>query len=250
MARPVRPFSPPAGLRPLRRSLNAAIAWRLVAELVRRHQPRFGLRVLETHPGGGQYDCLSLTMTGGDESAAIHLAAFNLDTGRVTVFHPIGSDGGAAHWRDDYYAEFAIRADDPKAGVDRVEALLGLPRLRTLPAASPAAKSLRILAAVMEAEAFMREPLRAECAWHDSSGMEGSYVAAWLGAAFPTLAARAVADERRQARVAGRVWRIGNVVLDVATGTGVKLAQPDRVTMLLHADSRTAAEWVLGAARA
>lgn len=243
---------PPDGLPSLRRSLNAAIAWRVVAELVRRHQPRFGLRVLETHPGGGQYDCLSLTMASPDGAHRVHLAAFNLGSGRVTVFNPVGTDGGVEHWRDDFFAEFSVRSDDPKAGVDRTEALLGLPRLRTLPPVGTAARCLRILASVMETQAFAREPLRAESAWHDSSGMEGSYVAGWLATVFPALAGKAAADTEgvSQARIAARVWKVGRVAIDIASGTAVKVAQPDRTTLLLHADERTAVEWVLAAARA
>lgn len=40
------------------RQLKEILSWRLVAELWRRFPDRFFL--IETHPGGGQYDCLSL----------------------------------------------------------------------------------------------------------------------------------------------------------------------------------------------
>lgn len=40
------------------RELKEALGWQLVAELVRRHPGVF--TVLETHPGGGMYDCLAL----------------------------------------------------------------------------------------------------------------------------------------------------------------------------------------------
>ena len=33
-------------------------SWRIVSELYRRHPGKF--KIIETHPGGGQYDCLSL----------------------------------------------------------------------------------------------------------------------------------------------------------------------------------------------
>lgn len=247
MSRPSRRFEPPAGLPPLRRSLNTAIAWRIAAELIRRHQARFGLRVLETHPGGGQYDCLSLTMPANGMAHAVHLAAFNLGSGRVTIFHPIGTDGSAEHWRDDYYAEYAIRQQEPCAVIDRIEALAGLPRIRKLPPVDTAVRCVRILAAVMEAEALAREPRRAECGWYDSSGTGGSSVQAWLTSAFPRIAsdARREPDWQGQARVAARAWKIGDAVLDIASGSAVRLAQPDRVTLLLHADERTAADWLI-----
>lgn len=40
------------------RQLREALSWKFVAELHRRHPDRF--TVIETHPGGGQYDCLTL----------------------------------------------------------------------------------------------------------------------------------------------------------------------------------------------
>lgn len=40
------------------RQLREALTWKLVSELHRRHPGKF--TVIETHPGGGQYDCLSL----------------------------------------------------------------------------------------------------------------------------------------------------------------------------------------------
>ena len=43
----------------LSRQLLEAASWRVVAELVRRHPT---IRVIETHPGGDQYDCLQLLL--------------------------------------------------------------------------------------------------------------------------------------------------------------------------------------------
>lgn len=45
-------------------SVLEAASWRLASELVRRHPDR--LRILRTHPGGGQYDCLTVTTRAAD----------------------------------------------------------------------------------------------------------------------------------------------------------------------------------------
>ncbi len=39
------------------KQLTEIASWRIVSELIRRHPEKF--TVIETHPGGGQYDCLS-----------------------------------------------------------------------------------------------------------------------------------------------------------------------------------------------
>ena len=51
-------FFPDISGRDPARSILEAASWRLTAELVRRYPDRFS--VIETHPGGGQYDCITL----------------------------------------------------------------------------------------------------------------------------------------------------------------------------------------------
>jgi hypothetical protein len=45
-------------------SVLEAASWRLASELVRRHP--LSTRVLHTRPGGGQYDCLTITSPTAD----------------------------------------------------------------------------------------------------------------------------------------------------------------------------------------
>ena len=45
------------------RTVLEAASWRLASELVRRHP--LTTRVPHTHPGGGQYDCLTITSPTG-----------------------------------------------------------------------------------------------------------------------------------------------------------------------------------------
>jgi hypothetical protein len=55
----------------LHRSVLEAASWRLASELARRHPDR--LRVYETHPGGGQYDCLTLASAGSSPTPLVYL---------------------------------------------------------------------------------------------------------------------------------------------------------------------------------
>jgi hypothetical protein len=55
----------------LQRSVLEAASWRLAAELCRRHPDR--LRIYELHPGGGQYDCLSLATAEDDPRSLLQL---------------------------------------------------------------------------------------------------------------------------------------------------------------------------------
>jgi hypothetical protein len=55
----------------MQRSVLEAASWRLAAELCRRHPDR--LRIYELHPGGGQYDCLSIAAVGDDPRSLVQL---------------------------------------------------------------------------------------------------------------------------------------------------------------------------------
>lgn len=50
-------------------TVTVALAWWIAAELARRHLAE--LRILETHPGGGQYDCVSVYRSPLSSSSAI-----------------------------------------------------------------------------------------------------------------------------------------------------------------------------------
>ena len=62
----------------MNRQLVEIASWKIVSELTRRYPGKF--TVLETHPGGGQYDCLSLY-----DKKQEHIASFNR-AGRFHVF--------------------------------------------------------------------------------------------------------------------------------------------------------------------
>src|SRR6266852_4486523 len=105
----------------LRYQIRTAVTWTIVAQLFRRQGHLGFLRVLETHPGGGQYDCLSLYLVakpdgliyGGRGSSRRHLCDFNQGSGRLRVFD-VGRDGQTTveelPWpnKADYVAAFLV----------------------------------------------------------------------------------------------------------------------------------------------
>ena len=43
-----------------RYQITAAVAWQIIYQIMRRYHHKYSLRILETHPCSGQYDCLSV----------------------------------------------------------------------------------------------------------------------------------------------------------------------------------------------
>ena len=166
-------------LEPSRQLIEAA-SWRLVAEILRRHPH---LQVVETHPGGGQYDCLSILLE-GDASGPDSQIALNR-FGGVHFFA-----GADRHHRWPEFWNDHLSASDPARVVREVCAKAGLPAVRRLPASTPAVVVYRFIAAFMATSVLGRESWECRNGYNDSSGMEGSYVRReWFGS-FPAALAR------------------------------------------------------------
>ncbi len=98
MRAPDREFGDDESLSP---ALIEWLSWELAARLVGRHH---GLRVIEDHPGGGQYDCL--TIVGMDESQR----SFRIDLNRVGSGHVHRGNDNVWSWRR-MWNELAMRTD-------------------------------------------------------------------------------------------------------------------------------------------
>jgi hypothetical protein len=159
----------------INRKITSAITWRIVAELFRRHEGDRKLTVLETHPGGGMYDCLSLIS--GENSDVIHLCDFNQQSRHL---HPFvtGSQGHTAlcrcDWPDgnDYVLQW-LRVDDPKTVVDQIESVLGLSEFGSaaLPPTTPSVLVIRLIADLCKTFMLERFGLDIRNGYFDTAGI-------------------------------------------------------------------------------
>ena len=117
--------------------ITEAVTWQLIADLIRRHEAKEGLAVVETHPGGGQYDCRTLFRPKGKGRAH-----FNLRSGAVHIMEPFGEprEPEPAPWvprpvRSGRlpYVEAVLLAPHRMEVVRHLEALLGLPSPKRSP---------------------------------------------------------------------------------------------------------------------
>lgn len=161
------------------RQLIEAASWRLVAEILRRHPY---LRVTETHPGGGQYDCLSILL--GSEASEAHSQIALNRAGSVHFL--LGADHltWSEFWND------YLSASDPVHIVREVCAKARLPAVRRLPPSTPAVVIYRFIAAFMATSVLGRVSWECRNGYHDSSGPGDSCERRDWFAIFPAALAR------------------------------------------------------------
>lgn len=120
--------------------------------------------MIETHPGGGLYNCLSLYERGPSPSGR------HLDFNRE----------GRLHWHegtrllswDDFWWD-AIRAQDTKSFVERIEAWAGIPAPSALPPTNAEVLTYRVIAALLTTTCFGLAAWRCVNGFGDTSGMGG-----------------------------------------------------------------------------
>ena len=149
----------------MNRQLIEIASWRIVSELYRRYPGRF--RIIETHPGGGMYDCLSLYDTN-----LVHIANLNR-AGRFHVFHRFDDSDTMPEPFD--WKEMAD-VNDPKDTVDRMSTMLGLPIPVHLPADTSETLVYRFIAHFLTHSAFGREVWECRNGFCDTSGYGGGIV--------------------------------------------------------------------------
>ena len=128
---------------PMNHQLIEIASWRIVSELCRRYPGKF--TVLETHPGGGQYDCLSLF-----DKKQKHIADFN----RAGRFHVSSSYDGVEQREPFAIWPEMMEEYDQKRVLDKVSDDLGLPIPAKLPAALPTTVVYRFIAAFLSHAVF------------------------------------------------------------------------------------------------
>jgi hypothetical protein len=142
------------------RSVLEAASWRLASELVRRHPVT--TRMIHTHPGGGLYDCLTITSPTGD-GGTVHLNR----NGTIQVHARF--DGRAdERWEPTDWDDY-LRAD-PRDFLDRLERACGLPSPAHVPSSTPATLTYRLLAALATTAVKSVHPIEIHSGQLDTSG--------------------------------------------------------------------------------
>ena len=148
--------------------VTRALAWWLAAELVRRHPKE--LRVIETHPGGGQSDCVSLYRRDAHMELVAHL---NLN-GHITHaswFHQTGAqrDSPVSDARFNWLEVLAAQ-DRRSYVVEALEGVCGLSRPAKTPSTERRSIGPRLLARFASAATFTTRRWEIRNAFLDTSG--------------------------------------------------------------------------------
>ena len=151
--------------------VKRGLAWWIAAEMIRRHPDE--LRVIETHPGGGQYDCLSLYRRGKGADLVAHM---NL-VGHITHaawFDEPGSirnsevEDPRFNWLDVLAAE-----DRRKSVVEQLERASGLFVPSETPRTTSRSIGPRVIARFANAAALSTKSWEIRNGVFDTSGIGG-----------------------------------------------------------------------------
>ena len=181
------------------RAFREAASWRLAANLIRRH-PR-ELLCLETHPGGGQYDCL--TLVARNDQSSIHTTQLNRE-GSLAIHT---KNGGADALRNESIWADLARTSDLASIVNEIERHAGLAMPSSTPAATDYSVSIRFIAAFLSHSSIGRLRWEARSGYVDTSGYGGGVRREWFDM-FPGAAERLRSREREDflSEPAYRFW--------------------------------------------
>ncbi|MBW6439263.1 hypothetical protein KZ829_36680 [Actinoplanes hulinensis] len=147
-------------------------SWWLACQLIRRH-PK--ILIVETHPGGGQYDCLTL----------IHNGQSVIDINRAGSIHVKNSSDSKPVTFEDLFVH-----DDSGEVVTAIERAAGMSSPSSAPPSTPAVLTYRVLAQLMAITLNEKHRWDVRNERLDSSGMGGGAARGYL-ADYPVAAARA-----------------------------------------------------------
>lgn len=161
-------------------TLISALSWRAIAELFRRYQPAYDLRVTQVHPGISIRGALELEIITSDKAEPAKLS-FNLGgpSGTCGVIRSL-----SPHGPEQQVVEFArpMLSGDPSFVIDQLAAACGLPSVVVpIPPSSKTTITIRVIAGLMERLVFHRE------SWRTTAGFcandaAGNMVPDWLSA--------------------------------------------------------------------
>lgn len=143
-------------------------SWWIIDEIVRRHPD---WRVLHTHPGGGQYDCLTVVDTLRQPSVWIDINRSGSIHGRHTI--------DAQDMRSAVEGEWLTRlmgGESPSDLAEHLSRALSLEWPDRRPASTRWSVMYRTLSQVVAQTSGMSHPLTATTWLFDSSGDDGSFL--------------------------------------------------------------------------
>lgn len=152
--------------------LEELLSWRLATELWRRFPHQYGL--LETHPCGGQYDCLSFYSFDGGPHSVLDINR----NGSVHVFKG-RSPQSWPDWLD-------RMAADPRAFLDDVTAAMGMVALTPLPRSTPSTISFRFACEFLTHSLARSERWECRNGFCDTSGCDCGVRTEWFDC-FPDI---------------------------------------------------------------
>lgn len=153
----------------VRVTLVSALAWRAMAEVVRRHGDHVQLRVVQFHPGFSPDGVLRMELLQPKAPDAARWVEFNLG----------GPSGSYRTARGEGQATLgALLGGDPVSFIDVLGRDLGVPApAGPLPSSTPMTIALRLIAGLLERLVFEPVPWRASLGVRGWNG--GSHVAPW-----------------------------------------------------------------------
>jgi hypothetical protein len=122
------------------RMLREVLSWKLASEFHRRHPS--GLSIIETHPGGGQYDCLTFIRQG---KVLAHL-------NRVGSFTPMEAPTAVISW--DQIWKRGLMEDGIGEVLDQMSRSCGLPVPAKLPSTNRESLTYRVMAGIISSLVF------------------------------------------------------------------------------------------------
>lgn len=174
------------------------MSWQVAAEFLAGHPDWV---VIETHPGGGQYDCLTLFHQRGT-STWPHIVMNRY--GSITIFPSDHVYRTVVHWRWEFpWGELADRHDDDAFGARLLEHHAGLP-----PSAdrySPSAISAMALAQFLS-ERTATGAWSIKSLMHDSSGMDAGPIDNLMAAAPDAVASIQNREGPLPGQTSGLAW--------------------------------------------
>lgn len=151
-------------------TLAAALAWRAIAELARRHADTHETRVVQFHPGASVRGVIRVRLQYLDDRASSSVANFNL--GGPAGTYSIGDVLQTCR------SLSGLLMEHPENTIDEIERLMQLPhRSGPVPPSTDRVLGLRLVAELLERRVFDRAPWRASLAAWDWNG--GTSINEW-----------------------------------------------------------------------